>query len=85
MSKIEATLDDLKTIAEETHPEAQVILEEMMKNPVKGNISFCYNGKKYSFSVTKTGGLLFREYIPEEVVTYILYNVKLSAYVLKKS
>ena len=52
MSKIEATLDDLKTIAEETHPEAQVILQEMMKNPVKGNICFCYNKSKYSFSVT---------------------------------
>jgi hypothetical protein len=85
MSKIEATLEDLKNVAEETHPEAQAILKEMVKNPVKGKIAFCYNGKKYSFSVTKTGGLLFWEYIPEEVVTYILYNVKLSAYVLKKS
>lgn len=66
-------------------PEAQVILQEMMKNPVKGNICFCYNKSKYSFSVTKTGGLLFREYIPEEVVTYILYNIKLSAYVLSEN
>lgn len=82
ISNFEVTLDDLKNIAEETHPEAQAVLQEMMKNPVKGNICFCYNQSKYSFSVTKTGGLLFREYIPEEVVTYILYNIKLSAYVL---
>lgn len=81
MLNIEATLDDLKTVGQETHPEAQKILTEMMKNPVKGKISFCYNRKKYSFSVTKTGGLLFREYIPEETVTYILYHILLSGYV----
>lgn len=82
MSKIDITLDDLKAIGEETHPEGKVILEEMMKNLAKGSICFRYNGENYSFSVTKTGGLYFQKYIPEEVVTYILYNIKLSAYVL---
>lgn len=75
----------MKTAIEETHPEGQVVLKEMMKNVVKGDISFYYENKRYSFSVTKTGGLLFREYIPEKVLTYILYNVKLSGYALNGS
>ena len=83
--KFEATLENLKNFAEETHPEAQAVLEEMMKHPVKGHISFTYNKREYSFSITKTGGMLFREYVPEEVVTYILYNVKLSGKVLNGS
>lgn len=85
MCKFEATLEDMKFLAEETHPEAQAVLEEMMKHAVKGHISFCYQKKKYSFSITKTGRMLFREYIPEEVVTYILYNVKLSGKALNGS
>lgn len=77
-SMFEATLEDLKDIDEETNPIAQAMLKEMIKNPVKGNISFRYHDKKYSFSITKTGGLLFREYVPEEVVTYIVYLIILS-------
>lgn len=77
-SMLEATLSDFKDLVEETHPDAQAILKEMLKNPVKGNISFKFKNKKYSFSITKTGGLFFREYIPEEVVTYIVYLITLS-------
>ena len=77
-SMFEATLGDLKDLSEETNPVAKAVLEEMIKNPVKGNISFSYQNKRYSFSITKTGGLLFREYVPEEVVTYIVYKIKLS-------
>ena len=51
----------------------------MLKNPIKGSISFNYKQKKYAFAITKTGGLFFREYIPEEVVTYILHKIKLSS------
>ena len=85
VSKFEATLENMKYLAEETHPEAQVVLEEMMKHPVKGHISFTYKKKEYSFSITKTGGMLFREYIPEEVVSYILYNIRLSGKALDGS
>ncbi len=77
-SMFEATLEDLRDLDEETNPVAQAMLKEMIKNPVKGNISFRYKQKKYSFSITKTGGLFFREYVPEEVVTYIVYLIKLS-------
>ena len=77
-SMFEATLEDLKDLDEETNPVARAILKEMIKNPVKGNISFRYQNKKYSFSITKTGGLFFREYVPEEVVTYIVYLIELS-------
>ncbi|MDG2989417.1 hypothetical protein L3556_00500 [Candidatus Synechococcus calcipolaris G9] len=77
-SMFEATLEDLRDLDEETNPEAKAILKELVKNPVKGNISFSYEQKKYSFSITKTGGLFFREYVPEEVVTYIVYLIKLS-------
>jgi hypothetical protein len=77
-SMFEATLSDFKELGEETHPAAHAILEEMMKSPVKGNISFHYKNKKYSFSITKTGGLFFREYFPEEIVTYIVYLIILS-------
>ena len=77
-SIFEATLEDLKDLDEETNPVARAILKEMIKNPVKGNISFRYQNKKYSFSITKTGGLFFREYVPEEVVTYIVYLIELS-------
>lgn len=77
-SMIEATLEDFKELDEETNPDAKSILRELVKNPVKGNISFKYQGKKYSFSITKTGGLFFREYIPEEIVTYIVYLITIS-------
>lgn len=77
-SMLEATLEDLKDIMEETNSTANEVLKELIKNPVKGTISFYYNNKKYKFSVTKTGGLSFREYMPEEVVTYIIYKIKLS-------
>jgi hypothetical protein len=78
-SKFEATLEELKSLEEETNPVAHSVLKEMLKNPIKGSISFNYKQKKYAFAITKTGGLFFREYIPEEVVTYILYKIKLSS------
>ncbi len=78
-SKLEATLEDLKHLSEETHSTAQKVLKELIKNPVKGNISFYYKGQKYSFSITKTGGLFFRKYVPEEVVTYMLHKIIFSS------
>jgi hypothetical protein len=79
-SMVEVTLENLSNVNEEDHPEAKAVLLEMLKNPVKGNLSFSYQEKQYSFVITKTGGLFFRKYIPEEVVTYILYKIKLSCY-----
>lgn len=77
-SMFEATLENLRDLDEETNPAAKAVLKEMVKNPVKCNISFDYENERYSFSITKTGGLFFRKYIPEEVVTYIVYLIVLN-------
>jgi hypothetical protein len=74
-SKIEVDLDDLQNIDEETHPVALEVITEISKEPAKASIGFSYKDKKYSFSITKTGGLLFRKYITEEVVTHIIQKI----------
>ena len=77
-SMFQVTLEDLKYLEEETNEIAKPVLKEMLKNPVKGQISFKYNQRNYSFSITKTGGLFFRKYMPEEVVTYIIAQINFS-------
>jgi hypothetical protein len=76
---IEMELDDLTSLDEETNPIANAALVEMMKTPVKGALSFYLNNKRYTFDVTKTGGLFFKGYTPEDVVTYIIQKIKLSS------
>lgn len=72
----DADLNGLQSYEEETHPTLKSLIQEVQPNLDKGRISFTYNNKKYSFMVTKTGGLRFFEYVPEEVVTYVLHAIE---------
>lgn len=76
-ARVEVFLDDLSSTDEETHPLFKTLLEDHLINyQDKSDISFKYNEKKYSFSITKFGGLYFRQYASEEVISYVLANIK---------
>lgn len=75
VSRIKMDVDKLKNPDEETDPILKEIIKRIHPNLDKGRISFKYKEKDYSFMITKTGGLRFYEYVPEEVVTYILYTI----------
>jgi hypothetical protein len=76
-ARVEVSLDDLSSIDEETHPLFKTLLEDhLIDYQDKSDISFKYDKKKYSFSITKFGGIYFRQYASEEVVSYVLANIK---------
>jgi hypothetical protein len=62
--------------SDETDPVLRAVAERVLKDPDKGKISFTYDKKNYSFGITKSGGLTFMKYTPEEVVTYILHKIQ---------
>ena len=64
---------------EELDQDAKTILDKLVRAPLKGGLSFRYNEVRYEFSITKTGGLFFRKYVSEDVITYILGKIKLSS------
>jgi len=72
-NKININVDELQDWQEETEPLLRNLLKKIQPKIDKGRILFEYNSKKYSFMITKTGGLRFYEYVPEEVLTYLLY------------
>nr|MDZ8061243.1 hypothetical protein [Nostoc sp. EkiNYC01] len=74
-SRVKIDLDELQNSQEETEPTLRELINKVQPTLDKGRISFQYKSKKYSFMITKTGGLRFYEYVPEEVVTYILYTI----------
>jgi hypothetical protein len=45
------------------------------KEQEKSRIGFRYNGKTDPFSVTRTGGLYFRQFASEEGATYVLLRM----------
>lgn len=74
-SRIQADFQNLTELDEETDPLIKPLLTNLIKDQDRSRISFIYNNLKYSFTVTKRGGLTFRRYAPEEVVTYIVSTV----------
>jgi hypothetical protein len=74
-TRIKFSLKGMKNTKEETHPVFGPALNAAWKEQEKSRIGFCYNGKTYTFAVTNNGGLYFRQFAPEEVVTYILLKI----------
>lgn len=74
-SRVKIDLDELKNSDEETEPTLKELIEKVQPTLDKGRISFKYGNKRYSFMITKTGGIRFYEYVPEEVVTYLIYTI----------
>ncbi|MEH2446335.1 MAG: hypothetical protein V7K18_11265 [Nostoc sp.] len=73
--RLKATLDELDVLGEETDPLLNPVLKDLLNNQDKSRISFKLSGKKYSFAITKSGGLTFMQYAPEEVMTYVLSKI----------
>lgn len=73
--RLKATLDELDDLGEETDILLKPVLKNLLKDQDKSRISFKFSGKKYSFAITKSGGLTFMQYAPEEVVTYVLSKI----------
>ncbi|MDZ8088484.1 MAG: hypothetical protein RMY16_23415 [Nostoc sp. DedQUE12b] len=74
-SRIQASFEELDNIEEETHPLIKPMLEELLKDSDKSKILFIYDKKKYTFAITKSGGLNFLRYAPEEVITYVVSKI----------
>lgn len=73
--RIKATLDELNELGEETDPVLNPVLKDLLKNQDKSKISFKFDYNKYSFAITKSGGLTFMQYAPEEVITFVLSKI----------
>lgn len=73
--RIKADFEELGFIEQETDKELQPILHRLMDHQDKSHIAFRYRDKKYSFHITKSGGLYFRKYTPEEPLTYVLAKI----------
>jgi len=73
---MKAELDELYNLNEETEPNLKIVVEDLLNNQDRSRISFKYKGDKYSFDITKSGGLFFKKYAPEEVITYVLGKIK---------
>jgi len=74
-TRVKFTLKGMKDIQDETHPTLAPVLKEALEFQEKSRIGFQYNGRDYSFSVTANGGLYFRQFAPEEIVTYVLLKI----------
>ncbi|MGD1902698.1 MAG: hypothetical protein ACFB9N_10715 [Geitlerinemataceae cyanobacterium] len=77
VSAVSLDLEDFQDISEETHPAAQSVLAEALEDPSSGTLEFKYQDKRYRFWVNQTGGFTFKQYMPEEVVTYIMSKINL--------
>ncbi len=74
-NRVKIYTEGIKNWDEETEPLLKELLKTVQANVDKGTILFKYKNKNYSFMITKTGGFRFFEYMPEEVVTYLLYII----------
>ncbi len=74
-NKVTMHLDELQNSDEETEPLLRDLIKKVEPNIDKGRILFKYKNEKYSFMITKTGGLRFFEYVSEEIITYLLYLI----------
>lgn len=75
-SRVTLEFEGLSDFGEETDAILQAVVKRTIKDPDKTKISFKYRDKVYSFGITKSGGLNFMKYTPEEVVTYILKKLR---------
>jgi hypothetical protein len=75
-ARMKASSNGKDDLSDETNPAIKAVLDEILANPEKCSILFEYKNKKYSFGITKSGGLTFFKYTPEEVITYILQKIK---------
>jgi hypothetical protein len=67
---------ELQNSSQETDPVLRSVIEKVLRDPDRSKISFKYNNKSYTFGITKSGGLTFMKYMPEEAVTYILSKIQ---------
>lgn len=74
-SRIQASFEGLTSLDEESDPLIKPLLTTLIKDQDSSRISFTYQNAKYSFAVTKRGGLSFRQYASEEVITYIVAKI----------
>ena len=74
-TRIKISLKGMRNIAEETHPILAPAVKEVWTGQEKSRIAFLYNNNTYSFTVTNNGGLYFKQYAPEEVITYVLLKI----------
>ena len=73
--KISMVFDDQKNSEEETNIDFKNVYDKIVENPDTGSIFFSYNGNKVSFRITNKGGLNFVQYVPEDVITYVIYKI----------
>jgi hypothetical protein len=74
-TRIKVSFKGMRSVAEETHPILAPAVQEVWKGQEKSRIAFLYNNNTYSFTVTNNGGLYFKQYAPEEVITYVLLKI----------
>ncbi|MGK7931561.1 MAG: hypothetical protein AB4041_09025, partial [Microcystaceae cyanobacterium] len=74
-SRISLSFDKLIDSQEETEPSLRNLIVPTIQDADKLKIAFQYKQKEYSFGITKSGGLTFYKYTPEEVITYILQTI----------
>jgi hypothetical protein len=74
-SRIQASFEELSDLDDETDPYIKPLLTSLIKDQDHSRISFKYKEQKFSFGITKRGGLTFRQYAPEEVVTYVVSKI----------
>lgn len=73
--RVDFHFKDLENPDEETNNLINPLLNNVFLNQDKGTINFRYESTQYSFEITKSGGLNFRKYAPEKVVTYVLFRL----------
>jgi len=74
-TRIKLSLKGMRNTNEETHPIFGPAVQEAWTLQERSRIGFRYNGVAHSFSITKNGGLYFRKFAPEEVLTYVLLKI----------
>jgi hypothetical protein len=74
-TRVKVSLKGMRKPSEETHPMLGPLVNEALKEQEKSRIGFRYNGSIHTFSVTKNGGLYFRQFAPEEAITYVLLKI----------
>jgi hypothetical protein len=75
VTRVKLSLKGMRNPLEETHPIFGPAVQEAWKGQEKSRIGFRYNGVEQTFSVTGNGGLYFRQFAPEEVITYVLLKI----------
>jgi hypothetical protein len=74
-TRVRFSFKGMRDTREETHPAIGPAVKEAWKEQEKSRIGFYYKGQLHTFSVTCNGGLYFRQFAPEEVVTYVLLKI----------